>query len=325
MYSLLVLSGTVFTLVTLMALHTGIWCWQRMKNSANLSVPIFLTSILCFVLFIVYCLNWCLIILWDMFGKDLNLSFNKYICVYPWCNDVIYVIGKLFMFLFFFARLYDIFRDSVFKVSRKKLIALGVCSLLIFSGICGDIIIDIFNRMNWSKDNNNNNNNTNNSNTIENLSDCTSFSILFSDADFTDYNSYLDLGVICIFVELVLSAILLRLLVSRLLKLYISQKVEGLRGAVNIVKIFDNSSNCKHKTANMEKQDLDLGHTTTGKRLVPNSNREKFVMDVASLQVSCKIDSICILFGVFLIYTLLKHAFANFDCNFVFECCFCNF
>ena len=88
------------TLMSLALLHTTLWSYKReQKHDTRLSKPIFITAIGCLVLLDVYCLNWVIMVVWDLF-----FPFKKSLCFYQWHNDAIYYLGKGFMYSFFFAR-----------------------------------------------------------------------------------------------------------------------------------------------------------------------------------------------------------------------------
>ena len=281
--SALSLSLLVLLMVSIMSIHTMIWCWHRYKNSDEFSIPIFLTSILCFSFFVVYSANWSLVIMWDLyFSKNGFENIGKYICIYDLCNNSIYIIGKALMFLFFFARLYDIFDGSVYKVNKKTLYILGISCFTFFLAVTIDFIYDISTE--YIEDSTTQSHIVHsadsNDDTITALSDCQTFSTAFAHTHF-DY-SFLNVSLICIIGELIISAILLRMLVSRLIKLYIRQKLG---------KIENESIQLARKNKNM----IPTPNRNRGVR-IPNSNREKFVLDawtLATLDEKCAVTNVC--------------------------------
>lgn len=240
-YSHVVLSvsGFVFFLIWLMLVHTLVWCCKKCRRGEKISKPILTTALLSLSFFIFYTVNWGAIIAWDLY-----FPVSKYICIYESCNDAIYIIGKGFMFLFFFTRLYDIYANSILKVNKISVILLGFLSLTFSIGITTDIMIDILSKFLFDDSNDLN---------ISKLTDCGPYSNIFGNVPLN--RAYLDLSVVFIVVELLVSAIVLRLLVGVLLQLYINQKKERIHA--------------KQRARS----------SSHNKKSIPNSNRVKFISD----------------------------------------------
>ena len=198
-----------------MNVHTIIWFVKRLKNNSKVTKPIFVAAMICMTFFIIHSLNWATLII-----IDWSFPLTNAICIYQWQNDIFYLFGKVFMYLFFCIRLYNIFSGSIYEVNRIILFSLAIFSLVFFIAIIIDIIIDMVRKYNKLNEN---------GIEIDNISDCGMFSDLFVGLKlYDDNNSFLNITAICIIAELIISAILLRLLVSRLLKLYIKQKVTAI-------------------------------------------------------------------------------------------------
>lgn len=121
-FGIVVASATIMSTVLI---HTIVWLHsQQQKHDFGLSKPIFITAIGCLILLDIYCLNWVIMVIWDLF-----FPFKESICFYQWHNDAIYYLGKGFMYSFFFARsvLYSVRVVQCTHYVRNQIVLLFFC------------------------------------------------------------------------------------------------------------------------------------------------------------------------------------------------------
>ena len=81
--------------------------------------------IMVYIIYILYAFTW-------FFGSIKRINNNVHLCLIPWSTDIVFVIGKVSLYLFILIRLHSVFGSSSYGYNRSFLIKIGVIVVVFY-------------------------------------------------------------------------------------------------------------------------------------------------------------------------------------------------